>query len=63
TSTNVERVFLQGRHILSFSCNCLTSESIRRFLCLGSWSRKDLVRDDDAVKAGKQQMTGKGKGK
>jgi hypothetical protein len=28
---------------------------------LGSWSRKDLVRDDDAVKAVKQQKKGKGK--
>jgi hypothetical protein len=30
---------------------------------LGSWSRKDLVRDGDAVKAVKQQMKGKAKAK
>jgi hypothetical protein len=30
---------------------------------LGSWSRKDLVRDEDAVKAAKQQMKGKVKAK
>ncbi|KAJ7343895.1 hypothetical protein DFH08DRAFT_962038 [Mycena albidolilacea] len=55
----VERVFSQGHHVLSFSRNRLTGISIRRFLCLGSWSWKDLVRDDDAVKAVKQVMKGK----
>jgi hypothetical protein len=59
TSTSVEHVFSQGRHVLSFSRNCLTGISIWRFLCLGSWSRKDLVRDDDAVKTVKQVMKGK----
>jgi hypothetical protein len=57
----VEGVFQQGHHVLSFSRNCLTGASIRRFPYLGGWSQKYLVRDDDAVKAVKQQMKEKGK--
>jgi hypothetical protein len=43
TSTAVERVFSQGRHLLHFTQNRLSLSSTRAFLCLGSWLRCDLV--------------------
>jgi hypothetical protein len=42
-------VFSRGRHLLSFTRNRLTGNSIRKFLCFGSWSQKDLVRDSDVI--------------
>lgn len=43
TSTAVERVFSQGRHLLHFSRNRLMPKSIRALLCLGSWSNNELL--------------------
>ena len=43
TSTSVEWIFSQGCHLLSFSCNRLSSKTVRASLCLGSWSRNDLI--------------------
>ncbi|KAJ7501888.1 hypothetical protein B0H11DRAFT_1713149, partial [Mycena galericulata] len=63
TSTSVERVFSQGRHVLVFTRNRLTGASIRKFLCFGSWSRKDLVRDADVIRAIEKTMGSKSKGK
>jgi hypothetical protein len=51
TSTAVERVFSQGRHLLQFTWNRLSASSIRAYLCLGSWSQLDLVRMEDIVDA------------
>jgi hypothetical protein len=51
TSTSVERVFSQGRHLLPFSRNSLSSSSIQAFLCFGSWARCGLVVFDDVVTA------------
>jgi len=51
TSTSVERVFSQGRHLLPFARNSLSPSSIRAFLCFGSWSRCGLVVLDDVVAA------------
>ena len=51
TSTAVERVFSQGRQLLSFTRNRLAAQSIRSFLCLGSWGRHDLIIYDDVVAA------------
>jgi hypothetical protein len=47
TSTDVERVFSQGRLLLSHVHNCLSSQSIRALMCLGSWSLLGLVKDTD----------------
>jgi hypothetical protein len=58
TSTAVERVFSQGRQLLSFTRNRLRASSIRAFLCLGSWGRNDLIFFEDvlaAVKAGSKR--------
>ncbi|KAF7358238.1 Dimer-Tnp-hAT domain-containing protein [Mycena venus] len=55
-STAVERVFSRGRHLLSFTRNRLTGNSIRKFLCFGSWSQKDLVRDQDVIGAIEELM-------
>ncbi|KAG1744786.1 hypothetical protein EDB19DRAFT_1906503 [Suillus lakei] len=44
TSTAVERVFSQGRHLLHFTRN---PSSTRAFLCLGSWLRCDLFAPED----------------
>ncbi|KAJ7491651.1 hypothetical protein B0H11DRAFT_1662187, partial [Mycena galericulata] len=47
TSTAVERVFSRGRHLLVFTRNRLSAKSIRKLLCFGSWSQKDMVRDEE----------------
>ncbi|KIK49060.1 hypothetical protein CY34DRAFT_70720 [Suillus luteus UH-Slu-Lm8-n1] len=47
SSTAVERVFSQARQLLHFTRNRLSSASIRAFLCLGSWSRHDLIDTQD----------------
>ena len=51
TSTAVKRVFSQGRHLLPFTCNSLSSSLIRAFLCFGSWAQCGLVVFDDVVAA------------
>lgn len=56
TSTPSERVFSRGRQLLSFTRNRLSGLSIRRFLCLGDWSRKDIVGDEIFLRAVKQSM-------
>ena len=61
TSTAVERVFSQGRQLLSFTRNRLSAQSIRAFLCLGSWGRHDLVFYEDLVAAVKENSKRKRK--
>ena len=51
TSTAVERIFSQGRQLLSFTCNRLHPSTIRAFLCLGSWGRNDLIFFEDVLAA------------
>jgi len=51
TSTAVERVFSQGRQLLSFTRNRLSASNIRVFLCLGSWGRSDLIFFEDVLSA------------
>lgn len=40
-----------GRHLLHFTRNCLSAESIRAFLCLGDWGRRDLIDMKDIMEA------------
>lgn len=47
TSTDVERVFSQGRLVLSHVRNCLSSQSTRALMCLGGWSLLGFVKDSD----------------
>ncbi|KAK7021866.1 hypothetical protein VNI00_017213 [Paramarasmius palmivorus] len=47
TSTAMERVFSAGRQLLNFMRNRLSGSSIRRFLCFGSWGRKNMVHMPD----------------
>ena len=54
TSTAVERVFLQGRQLLSFTCNRLRPSVVRAFLCLSSWGRNDLILFEDVLAAVKE---------
>ena len=51
TSTAVERVFSQGRQLLSFTRNRLRPSTIRAFLCLGSWGRNDFIFFEDVLAA------------
>ena len=63
TSTAVERVFSQGRHLLPFTWNGLSAASIRMHLCVGSWGRSDLiqVKDiQDAIKGKKRKHMSSG---
>jgi hypothetical protein len=48
--------FSHGRQLLSFTQNRLTGPSIQRFLCLGDWSRKDIVGDAICLKAVQDSM-------
>ncbi|KAG1725463.1 hypothetical protein EDB19DRAFT_1833791 [Suillus lakei] len=50
TSTAVERVSSQGRHLLHYTRNCLSPSSTRAFLCLGSWLCCDLLAPKDLTK-------------
>jgi hypothetical protein len=43
----VERIFSQGRLLLPYVRNRLTSESTRALLCIGEWSKRGLVKDAD----------------
>jgi hypothetical protein len=56
TSTPVERFFSQGRHLLVFTCNRLSGDSIWKFLCFGGWSKRDLIRTEQVVEAVKKVM-------
>ncbi|KAF5309387.1 hypothetical protein D9619_012291 [Psilocybe cf. subviscida] len=47
TSVNVERVFSQGRILLSHLRNRLSSATIRASMCVGEWSRMGFVRTQD----------------
>jgi hypothetical protein len=47
TSVDVERVFSQGRIVLSHLCNRLSVQSTRALMCLGVWSRLGYVKDSD----------------
>ena len=50
TSVDVERVFSQGRLLLSHIRNRLSVQSTRALMCLGAWSLLGFVKDSD-VKA------------
>ncbi len=43
----MERVFSQGRLVLPYMRNRLTSESTCALVCLGDWSTCGLVKDCD----------------
>ena len=63
TSTAVERVFSQGRHLLPFTRNGLSAASMRSHLCLGSWARSDLIQMKDlqaAIKVKKRKHVSSG---
>lgn len=55
TSTAVERVFSQGRHLLHFTRNRLSPLSICAHLCLGSWGWHDLLLMEDLLSAVKSR--------
>ena len=45
SSIGVEHIFSQGRLVLPYVCNRLTSESMHTLMCLGDWSACGLVKD------------------
>jgi hypothetical protein len=47
----VERVFSQGRQLIPFTRNGLSSSSIQAFLCVGSWARCGIIGFDDVLAA------------
>jgi hypothetical protein len=47
TSVEVERVFSQGRIVLSHLRGRLSVQSTRALMCLGVWSRLGYVKDSD----------------
>ena len=47
TSVAVERVFSRGRILLSHLRNRLSAQTVRALLCLGEWSRLNLIDDND----------------
>ncbi|KAG1748947.1 uncharacterized protein EDB91DRAFT_1244750 [Suillus paluster] len=55
TSTVVERVFSQGRHLIYFTQNRLSPSSTRAFLCLGSWPPEDLTKIMKSLKKRKRE--------
>lgn len=51
TSVDVERTFSQGRLLLSHIRSRLSVQSRRALLCVGVWSLKGYVKDDDVKSA------------
>jgi hypothetical protein len=49
TSVDVERLFSRGRLLLSHVRSRLSAQSTRALLCLGYWSRLNLVRTEDVT--------------
>ncbi|KAG2109988.1 uncharacterized protein F5147DRAFT_772829 [Suillus discolor] len=49
TSVDVERLFSRGRLLLSHVQSRLSTESTRALLCLGFWSKLNLVKSEDVV--------------
>jgi hypothetical protein len=47
TSTDVKRVFSQGRLVLSHIRNSLSAQSTRALLCLSNWSLLGYIKDKD----------------
>ncbi len=47
----VERVFSQGRLLLSHLRNRLEVQSTRALICLGDWSRRNMVKNEDLLDA------------
>jgi hypothetical protein len=47
TSVDVERVFSQGRIVLSHLRNRLSVQSTRALMCLGVWSHLRYMKDSD----------------
>jgi len=50
TSVDVERTFSPGHLLLSHVWSCLSVQSTRALICLGGWSLRGYVKDED-VKA------------
>ncbi|KAF5325375.1 hypothetical protein D9619_009657 [Psilocybe cf. subviscida] len=49
TSVDVERVFSQGRILLSHLRSCLSVQLTRALMCLGEWSKHGYVKDNDIL--------------
>lgn len=50
TSIDVERLFSRGRLLLSHVRSRLSAQSTRALLCLGFWSKLNLVKPEDVSK-------------
>ncbi|KAF7776710.1 hypothetical protein Agabi119p4_5103 [Agaricus bisporus var. burnettii] len=50
TSVKVERIFSEGRSLLSHTRNRLASESTRALMCLGEWSISGFIKESDMLK-------------
>ena len=48
TSVDIERMFSQGRLLLSHVCSRLSVQSTHALLCVGVWSLLGYVKDSDA---------------
>ncbi|KAG2741725.1 hypothetical protein P692DRAFT_20750072, partial [Suillus brevipes Sb2] len=49
TSVDVERLYSRSRLLLSHVWSCLSVESTCALLCLGFWSKLNLVKSEDVV--------------
>jgi hypothetical protein len=49
TSVDVERIFSKGRLVLSHVRNCLSIDSTGALLCLGAWSKLNIIKPDDVL--------------
>ena len=51
TSVDVEHIFSRGQLILSHVRSRLSVQSTRALICVGSWSRLGLVKNEDVLSA------------
>jgi len=58
STVDVERVFSQGRLVLSHIRNRLSVQSTRACMCVGAWSLLGLIKDSDIRAALGEEVTG-----
>ncbi|KIM54881.1 hypothetical protein SCLCIDRAFT_135882, partial [Scleroderma citrinum Foug A] len=59
TSIDVEQLFSRGRLLLSHVRSQLSAQSTRALICLGTWSKLNLIKDSDVKRVtGLQDIVG-----
>jgi len=58
STVDIERIFSQGRLVLSHICNHLSIQSTHACMCVSAWSLLGLIKDSDIWAALREEVTG-----